>query len=154
MKLHWLIDQLIGSYIDWALNEPPWDGTGGLTSGLIQYMNRFNIHFVFPSCAKLWGTERTKRNRSTHESITAVIQWLYVNLKQVCHCLWGTGLTGFMWGFEVQHCHLRTGLDAAGSRRITSSYRGHWCFSKMQSQTKKQGVGLLGCLLDKLRRFI
>ena len=32
-----------------------------------------------------------------------------------------------MWGFEVQHCHLWTGLGAAVCPQITSSCWGHWC---------------------------
>lgn len=127
MKLYWPIDRLIDSYIDWSLTEPSWDGRG-LMSGLNQYDPlQYSLCFVFFSCANLCGTERTKTNRNTHESIIAVIQWLSMNSKYVCHSSGELGWRGLKWGFEVQHCHLWTGLDATGSQRITSSYWRHWC---------------------------
>lgn len=49
-----------------------------------------------------------------------------MNSKQVCHCLWGTGLTGFIWCCKVQRCHLWTGVGAAGCWQITSPCSGHW----------------------------
>lgn len=127
MKLYWPIDQLIDRYIDWSLTKPSWDGRGrGLTSGLSQYDPiQYSLCFLFH--VQIFVAQRGQKKRTQHESIIAVIQWLSMNSKRVCHCLWGTGLTGFKWGFEVQHCHLWTGLDTAASLRITSSCWGHWC---------------------------
>lgn len=141
MKLYWPIDQLIDSYIDWSFTVPSWDGRG-LTSGLIQYGPiQYSLCFfvLFFLHMQIFVAQRgqKKNNRDPHESIIAVIQWLSMNSKCVCHCLWGTGLKGFKWGFEVQHCHLWTGRDAAGCRHITSSCWGHWC------------VFLRCCLSDK-----
>lgn len=130
MKLYWPIDRLIDSYTDWSLTEPSWDGRE-LTSGLIQYDPiQYSLWFFFFFHVQIFVAKRgheKKNNRNTHESIIAVIQWLSMNSESVCHSLWVTGLTEFKWGFEVQHCHLWIGVDAAGSWQITSSSWGHWC---------------------------
>lgn len=101
MKLYWTIDCLIDSHIDWSLTEPSWDGRG-LTSGPnqydpIQYSLCFFV-FFFP-CANLCGTERTKADRNTQESIIAVIHWLSMNSKYLCHSFGELGWQGLKWGF-------------------------------------------------------
>lgn len=107
-------------------------------------MPRFNIHFVFLlvfffPCANLCGTERAKTNSNTHESIIAVIQWLSMNSKYVCHSFSELGWQGLQGRFEVQHCHLWAGSDAAGFEQITSSYWQRWCvfLSDAVAQTKR-----------------
>lgn len=155
MKLYWLIDRLIDSYIDWSLTEPSWDGRG-LTSGLIQYDPiQYSLCFFFFSCANLCGTERTeKQQRHTwinNSSDPVTLHELKVCVR-VCLRLWGTGLTGFKWGFEVQHCHLRTGLDAAGCRQITSSCWGHWCVFLRCCGSDKEKQGQLYSVRERLRR--
>ena len=118
-------------------------------------MTQLNIHFdfcFFYMRKSLWHREDEKNNRNTHKSITAVIQWLSMNSKCVCHILWGTGLTGFICDFEVQHCHLWTGPEAAGSWRITSSCWGHWCVFLRCWGSDKEKQGHLNSTEDRYRR--
>lgn len=109
------------------------------------------MHFAFFPFANLC---KKKKNPTTHrqESIIAVIQWLSMIPKFVCQGLWGTGLTGFKWGFEVQHYHLWTDLDAAGSWRITSSCWGHWCVFLRCRGTDKEKQGQLCSTQERYTR--
>lgn len=103
-----------------------------LTSGLIRYDPiQYSLWFIlyFFSRANLCGTERTGKTTETHTWINNSSDPVTLHeLKSVCaHNWWGTGLNGFTWGFEVQHCHPWTSPDAAGCRPITSSCWGRWC---------------------------
>lgn len=161
MKLYWAIDWLIDSYIDWSLTEPSWDGRR-LTSGLIQYdpiqYSLWGCCFGFFHVQIFVAQRGQKNNRNTHESITAVIQWLSVNSKRVCvsHCLWGTGLTGFnrgFWGATLPS------TDGSGCCRLPTDYiimlRALMCFSKMLwLRQREAGMERVGFYTEKYRRKI
>lgn len=95
--------------------------------------------FVFLHAQIFVAQRRQKKTtRNTHKSITALIQWLSIKSKCVCHSLWGTGLTGFIWDFEVQHCHLWRGLEAAVPDGLHHHVEGtDVFFSDAEAQTKR-----------------
>lgn len=126
MKLHWPIDQMIDSYIDWSLTKPSWDRRR-LTSGLIQY-DQIQYSLCFLKCANQAYLAQRDKKQQKHTWINNSGDPVTLHeLKQVCQCYRGTGLKGFNRDFEVQHCHLWTGVDCAGSQWITSLCWGCCC---------------------------